>query len=168
MTSKASKKTCCKCKKSFPIDECEKIGAGYYCFDCGEKHKAETNAYRELIDYICQLYGLTAPSMLILSQIKRFKEVDGFTYKGMKAALQYFFELQHNDVHASNGVGIIPYIYEEVKEFHAQKKRRKEKLKQMDWHGSAVNIVTVHREEEQEPEPELFDISQIGGEEDGL
>lgn len=162
--AKATTRKCRQCQKAIPAESVIRIGSFNYCEECGAQRHIEAESYRELIDYICRLFGLDAPSMLILSQIKRYKEEDGFTYQGMKACLEYFFELQGHDINHSKGVGIIPYIYEETKDFYAKKKRVKDQLQASKWDGTGhSNIVTIQRVEPTPPVVELFDINEIGG-----
>ena len=101
----------------------------YYCPACLEQQQKEADAYKNLIEYVCGLFNITAPTFLMTAQIKRFKEEYGYTYGGMKATLEYFFEIEEgHSVEDSEGLGIIPYTYDKCKEFYAEKKRVKNSL----------------------------------------
>ena len=101
----------------------------YYCPACLEQQQKEADAYKNLIEYVCGLFNIAAPTFLMTAQIKRFKEEYGYTYQGMKATLEYFFEIEDgHSVEDSEGLGIIPYTYDKCKEFYAEKKRVKKSL----------------------------------------
>ena len=101
----------------------------YYCPACLEQQQKEADAYKDLIEYVCGLFNIAAPTFLMTAQIKRFKEELGYTYGGMKATLKYFFEIEEgHSVEDSEGLGIIPYTYDKCKEFYAEKKRVKNSL----------------------------------------
>lgn len=77
--------------------------------------------YRELISYICNKYNIDRPTGQILKQIKSFKEDFEYRYKGMELALRYFFDIEENSVKDDTGIGIVPYVYDRAKRFHAKK-----------------------------------------------
>lgn len=96
-----------------------------YCSTCYALIQKESEDYKDLISFICDLFQMKAPSMLILSQIKDYKEKHQFTYRGMKTTLDYFYNIKGNPLELDNRkvttVGIIPYIYEEAKEFYTER-----------------------------------------------
>lgn len=101
----------------------------YYCKVCYENRTRESQDYKDLIDYICELYKIDAPTGWMLKQIKDFKEQFNYTYRGIKTTLHYFYELQKgNDVSDSMGIGIVPFIYEEAKKFYIDKKAVKDSV----------------------------------------
>lgn len=110
----------------------------YYCPICYENKQSETNEYKELIAYICELYGLDAPTGWILKQIKDFKEQYNFTNKGIKSTLHYFFEIQEgNEPNGETGIGIVPFVYDEAKKFYLDKKAVKDSIANCD--SSQIN-----------------------------
>lgn len=122
--------TCQYCKEKLVRDEAKKRGArSYYHEECLIKKedeenikKREADSYKELIEYICILYGIEAPTGLILKQIKEYKESFDFKYSGMLLSLKYFFEMNDGAVIEDAGVGIIPYIYEDAKKHYLLKR----------------------------------------------
>jgi len=102
----------------------------YYCEDCYKKKKQESADYKALISFICELFEISQPEGLILKQIKKFKEDFGYTYKGMKTTLDYFFNIKTKKTPDNGmGVGIIPFIYKEAFEFYSDRLRIKQALK---------------------------------------
>ena len=71
----------------------------YYCKVCYENKMRESQDYKDLITYICNLYQIDSPTGWMLKQIKDFKEQFNYTYRVMKTTLHYFYEIQEgNDV----------------------------------------------------------------------
>lgn len=117
----------------------------YYCKICFDEKTKNTDYYKDLIEYICQLYKLTVPNGWILKQIKEYKEQFNYSYLGMKTTLHYFFEIQGNEADKDMGIGIIPFVYEEAKQFYIDKKAIKENseqcdIKQIQSLSSTINI----------------------------
>lgn len=101
----------------------------YYCKVCYENKTQESQEYKDLIAYICELYQIEAPTGWMLKQIKDFKEQFKYTYKGMKTTLHYFYEIQEgNSVEDSMGIGIVPFVYDEAKKFYIDKKAVKDSV----------------------------------------
>lgn len=93
----------------------------------------ESQDYKDLIAYICELYQIDAPTGWMLKQIKDFKEQFNYTYRGMKTTLHYFYEIQEgNDVADSMGIGIVPFVYDEAKKFYIDKKAIKDSVSDCD------------------------------------
>lgn len=83
-----------------------------------------------LFDYCCKIWGLKAPGPLITKQAKNFRD-KGYTYKGMMFTLKYFYEVKHNDPNKFKGnetIGIIPYVYEEAKQFYSTLSDQKKEI----------------------------------------
>lgn len=104
----------------------------YYCKTCFEQKQQIKDHYKDLLDYICKLYNLQVPNGWILKQIKEYKEQFNYSYLGMKTTLHYFFEIQGNEIKDDQGVGIIPFVYEEAKQFYIDKKSIKENSEKCD------------------------------------
>ena len=78
----------------------------------------KNNDKDDLIQYICSLYGISEIPYAIDRQIDNYINQMGYTYSGIQKTLYYFYELEGNkpDSHTST-IGIVPYIYDEAKEF---------------------------------------------------
>jgi hypothetical protein len=116
----------------------------YHCKICFDNKQNEAKDYKELIAYICELYGIDTPTGWMLKQIKDFKEQFNYTYKGIKTTLHYFFEIQEgNDVSNSVGIGIVPFVYEEAKRFYIDKKAVKDSVIGVDINDMQLNKRTI-------------------------
>ena len=101
----------------------------YYCQVCYANKMSESQDYKNLIAYICELYQIEKPTGWMLKQIKDFKEKFNYTYKGIRTTLHYFYEIQEgNDISDSIVVGIVPFVYDEAKKFYIDKKAVKESV----------------------------------------
>lgn len=147
---KEAEYTCPYCRNKVPASQSEKVGNRYYHKDCYEKKQKEdeekqrhSNDYKELIDYICNLYGLQAPTGMILKQIKDYQNEYGFKLKGMELALRYFHETLDNPVREDVGIGIVIYTYEEAKRHYIKKKKIERSVQDLEVNRQETKVVSV-------------------------
>ena len=91
-----------------------------------EEQREKTDEEKFYI-YIIDLFKIEDDfvPLRIKKQAKDFIEKYNYTYSGMLKALKYFYEIKHNDISKSNnGIGIIPYVYEESKEYWYTRERQ--------------------------------------------
>jgi len=143
----------------------------YYCPICYENKKKESEDYKSLIDYICDIYNLEVPNGWILKQIKEFKDQFKYTYGGMKATLNYFYCIkEEEEPEEGMGIGIVPFMYDEAKRFYAEKKAVKDSMQGFNIDDIEKNK-TIHINEQDKSKNEKYkeivdiDISLLGGEE---
>lgn len=73
----------------------------------------------DLEEYIMKLFGEEYINARIRKQIKEYKEQYNYSYSGMLKALIYFFEVKGNSIEkANNGIGILPYIYQDAYQYY--------------------------------------------------
>ena len=142
----------------------------YYCNLATESSKAkraEGKAFhdecyqeyidrRELFQYCCKLWGLKSQGPLISRQAKEFR-LKGYTYKGMMFSLKYFYEVKQNDrtkYKGSETIGIIPYIYEDAKEYYANLLNKQQQLAEQAPAAKPKTIVMVKPTKKK---PELYE-----------
>lgn len=85
------------------------------------KSQNQQDSRQELYEYICKLFNLKEITPLIKIQLDKYYTEYEFTYEGMLYTLKYFFEIMENDINRCEGIGIIPYVYQEAKEFYILK-----------------------------------------------
>lgn len=74
-----------------------------------------------------QIYGKEYNFMLINKQAENFMKTYGYTWSGMTGCLHWFYNINHGSLEEGNGgIGIIPYIYEDVKKYYQQLYKAKE------------------------------------------
>ena len=130
-------------------DEYEKKSTGYVHKKCIPPEDLDR---LELYNYITQIFHFKAPGPVNLRLIKDFHDNKKYSYKSMYYALKYFVEVQHNSVDKMNGrIGIIPYIYDEAKEYYENLVKTQNKIlvnvgKQLEKEENAVVIKSApHR-----------------------
>lgn len=98
-----------------------KVGRRYAHVECYNKHEQnmtqEEKEEQELYEYVKQLYGKDYNYILVKRQIEKFSK-QGYSYKGMRLSLKWFYEVQHHSIENSNGIGIIPYVFDDAKEYY--------------------------------------------------
>ncbi|MFS0643770.1 hypothetical protein [Siminovitchia sp. 179-K 8D1 HS] len=90
----------------------------YYHKTCFESFNQRATHRKELIDYICELYNIPAPTGFMLKQIKEFEDTHGYTLKGMEMTLRYFHEIKQEPVLKGAGIGIVEYFYNEARDYY--------------------------------------------------
>ncbi|WP_311541948.1 hypothetical protein [Staphylococcus chromogenes] len=81
-----------------------------------ERDKQE---YKDLIEYICELFDCDKPNGIVFKQIKELHNAPyNYRYKAIQMALEYFFDIKNNSTAKARGIGIVPYIYDEAAEFY--------------------------------------------------
>lgn len=105
---------CAFCGRQVDKDVSVRYRDKNYHSDCAEEAKNRD----ELGQYIVDLFHLKAPGPRNYAMIKKFYEENHFTYKGMLYSLKYFYEIKNNPIDKANqSIGIIPWVYEEAKEY---------------------------------------------------
>lgn len=57
--------------------------------------------------------------MLINTQATEYMQLYNYTWSGMTKCLQWFYFINHGSIEEGHGgIGIIPYIYDEVREYY--------------------------------------------------
>jgi hypothetical protein len=150
---------CQYCNKKFDKIEgnYEKVNTKYYHKECFIKWQQENQDRQELYDYIKEIFHITFPTGFMLRQIKEYKEVRGYTYKGMTLALKYFFEIQKNNPKVQS-LGIIPYIYDQAKKYWRDIKI---KQKQMEKDEQPKEKIIINIFSEENKPIELNDIANL-------
>lgn len=124
----AHKCKCYYCKVEFDRDKepWDQVSNMRYAHkSCAEKFKIKKSKleqdYDELVSYIEKLFGIGTVNAKISKQIKDYRELYGYTYEGMYATLQYWYEIKKAPLDKANGgIGIVPYIYEQAKEYYTK------------------------------------------------
>lgn len=118
---------CPHCQTQVDKDEAVTRSKRYYHQECLEALEMERQQRKELLDYICKLYKIDVPTGFILKQVKDFQEKYNYKLKGMELALRYFYETLDKPVD-SQGIGIIPFVYEDAKKHYIMKMKVEQSL----------------------------------------
>lgn len=130
---------CFYCDKTFDRDKVPfiKINARRYAHvGCSEanitteekKEEIEKDKFYQMIKTI---YGPNYNYLLINTQAEEYILKYGYTWSGMTGCLHWFYNINHGDKEESHGgIGIIPFIYDEVKKYYQDIYKAQEKNKQ--------------------------------------
>lgn len=146
---------CLYCSKYFDriSEPCQKIGNRYAHQECYDRNYTESDMYKEKIfEFIKQLYGSNYKYQQIESQRKNFVK-KGISNKEIYYALKYYFEVQNGSIEKSEGrIGIVPYVYEEAKEYYEKMNTIAKNLAdsvQQNLKTKTINVETLNHKEKQ-------------------
>ena len=118
---------CPVCGKSFDRDSVpnHQDGKRYLHIECWARQQASMTQDDKdkvaLEEYIKELFKLNKITIKINKQIESFHNEYGYTYTGIKKALVYHFEVKKGDIKQANGgIGIVPYVYEQARNYYYQ------------------------------------------------
>jgi hypothetical protein len=123
---------CPYCEQKLDKDEAHEYKKKYYHQNCFNEWQQESEHRKQLIEYICKLFRIEAPTGMILKQIKDYQADYKYKLKGMELALRYFHETLGNPVQQGSGIGIIPFVYEDAKKHYVKQMKITESLQNLD------------------------------------
>ncbi|OBA04929.1 hypothetical protein A9D36_09645 [Bacillus subtilis] len=150
---------CQYCDIHFDKDISVKHGKGYYHESCYKEWRSKVNPRKELIRYLCRLYGIKAPTGKMLKQIKQYEKEYNLKVEGMRLSLEYFHETLGHPVRQDGDLDIVPYIYEEAKRHYIARQKAKKIAEDKLLHQRPVREVTIKLNEI--PNKKTFDISSL-------
>lgn len=129
--------TCIYCKKTFKKSDAEYIqitNSKYAHIACSElEAKREKTDAEKLDAYIMKLFDYDYVPPRAKRQINDFIKEYNYTYSGMLKALIYFYEIKHGSIEeAHDGIGIIPYIYQDAYNYYYNLWMAQQKNKEKD------------------------------------
>lgn len=118
--------TCFYCKKRFDRDKIptyqisQRRYAHLICYQEAQKKEQKEQADKEqLFKYLEAKFGNIKTNLKIQKQLKTFIEVNKYTYSGIYRALCYFYDIKKHSIDkANNGIGIVPYIYQDAYNYY--------------------------------------------------
>lgn len=174
---------CPICGKGNKKEDTEKVGKRYCCKEHAEQYQQELEnkktpqdkgmpGYPELIELVCTLCGIKAPTGMILRQIQNYRQTYNFTYEGMRATVLYCTQWATNrvELNTETGLSFIPYRYDEARHFY-------EELQRLHDYHEAINVPEATEQERvvkinvndlrngRQRVLGLVDIESLGGEE---
>jgi hypothetical protein len=129
--------------------------------DCSKQYKDR----EELCNYICKVFNLKAPGPRNYQLMKRYREENNYTYKGMLNSLKYFFEVKKNDIKKScERIGIIPYVYDEAQNYYNKIDKKKEvMLRALEVNQTSNNIEVKVSTRPQKKKKKLYSLEDFIG-----
>lgn len=120
--------TCKGCGKKLQPEEKHTHSSKTYCVDCFKKIERESTEYKQLIEFICENYGLERPTGFMLKQIKELKNEFNYSYASMTYTLWYCKEILNKGFIEKYGIALVKHYYEEAKDYYSQQERMKEQM----------------------------------------
>lgn len=116
--------TCKYCKKKINKKDTnyKAVNKKFAHIECIEKEKTRERTDEEkFYDYVIDLFQIEEDfvPLRIKKQAQTFVKDYHYSYSGMLKALKYFYEIKRADLSkANNGIGIIPYIYQDAYNYY--------------------------------------------------
>lgn len=91
--------------------------------ECAKKYKASKTQdeldYEQLENYIKKLFKTPYVSAKIKKQISNYRAEYNYTYTGILKTLEWWFEIRGSNIQKANdGIGIVPYVYQEAHDYY--------------------------------------------------
>ncbi len=140
-----------------------KIGRRYAhqkCYESQDKEELQKQQdEHNFYEYIKSLYGSDYNYISISKQAESYIKQYNFTYSGMLKSLKWFYEVKHNDKESSNGrIGIIPYIYDDAKNYYYQLYLANERNKNISNYRVTTKEIVIASPRMYVAPPKLFDL----------
>lgn len=150
---------CGICKEKFPKNELiQRTKTQRVCKKCHETKAREIEEYNELIKFICQGFGQTAPTAFQLKNIKKFKEEYGYSYKTIQCIIYYMYVVEQVKTY-DNNLGLVPYYHDKAQNHFQMIENAKKSAKKIS-HEEIVVFTNPQRESRLD-KTRLVDISSI-------
>lgn len=120
----------------------------------------EILAKEKVIIYLKELLKVKRLSPKVYKLLKDYYITYKFSYKGMLTALKYFYEVQGNQV-TSDGIGIIPYIYEEAQEYEKTKEALNKEAEKINLDEAVTYKVIKIKKPQNTINHKLIDIAEL-------
>lgn len=117
----------------------------YYHVECANKVDKEKDDFKELYNYICELYDIKQLTGMMHKQIKTYRDDYDYTNKGMYLSLVYFYDMLENTLKDNVGLGIIPFVYEEAKQHFISQQKVIKSLKKLKEPLVTEKIITIKK-----------------------
>ena len=122
---------CHDCDGEFPMSVVQKHKGINRCNSCFEKWKKDTELFVKLRDYIYENQGKNRNKIILATKmIQTYVTEHGMSYNGIYLTLKYFIEEKGGNI--DNGIGIVPYIYEEARDYFAKRSEIIAQISELD------------------------------------
>lgn len=120
---------CQYCKQDVDKNDAVRFDEKNFHEKCCQEYKDRKEIYK----YVAHLFGFKSenrPGPVVIAQLKLFREkYPHYTFKGILNALIYFYEVKKGSKKRANeGIGIVPYIYDEAQEYFKRLNYKKEQI----------------------------------------
>lgn len=137
---------CRVCLKPVVIDstDCHKDGESYFHEGCFIKFKNETlDPLTTLNNYLMSLCGWESVPPGIQKQIQQIVQKENISYDNIRGTLTYWYTIKGEKLNKDNPVGIVPYVYDQAKNFYRKRRELREKNQQLMKEKEKINYLTI-------------------------
>lgn len=134
---KKAKVNCSVCGTSFRredeyyIEDRKHSKKNFCCEECYVKYLNEMDEKDKMIEWLKKVYNTDTLPQRIYMQMDDFKNKKKISYKWCFATLRYLVEIK-GDTLKEGTIGLVPYVYDECKEYVIQVNRSKRLAKESD------------------------------------
>lgn len=108
--------SCVAENKKYPQDELYQYGGKNYCFKHYHQKLKDKQDRQRLYGLISKNFNIEYPTGLMLSQIKKFQDINHYTLEGIAEAVDYMSTQSWVNMDVKFGLGLVPHVYEDAKE----------------------------------------------------
>ncbi|TPF18069.1 hypothetical protein [Priestia megaterium] len=123
---------CPYCERNVDKDVAIPHQKRYYHEACLRDKERSVQHRKELNEYICKLYKVEVLTGMMRKQIKEFEEEYRYKLKGIELALRYFYDTLDNPLREGDGLGIVPFVYEDAKKHYMGKQKVQKTMKNLN------------------------------------
>lgn len=123
---------------------------------------------KELEEKIKEIFETDSISILISKQISKYSTEYEWSYLDIGRALFYFFNIKNGDKSKSTGIGIVPYVIDEARQYFKKLEEDIERQKQMvnDSKKQQKQVILCERPQQKKNRKKHIDLSQFREEDD--
>lgn len=99
---------------------------------------------QELLDIICELFGITECTPLILNHINKYVTECGYSYKDIARALCYYVDVLGNTPQLQYGLKIVSHVKNDAVAYYEKIKKQKEQQLQAAYRNKNTKTITIH------------------------
>ena len=115
-----------------------------------------------IYDFLARDLKVKYDYFLCEAQIKKFWKDNKINPKGIYFSLKYFYEVKKNPWVGHGGLGIVPYVFTDAKEYWIEQERKKRGfMKQLESEAKEKTIIKLTRAKETKAK---YNLDDIGGE----
>lgn len=137
--------TCKECGLKIHSEE-KKVHSGKsYCVNCYNEINKSSEEYKNLIEFICNIFEIDAPTGLIVKQIKDYKNTYKYTYGGITYTLWYAKEILGKTFNPIYGIALVKFNYDEAKNYYIQQENIKNQMEKNSNIEIKTKVVKINK-----------------------
>lgn len=161
---------CYYCGKTFDANRHEWVrpmgglrSTRYAHRECEENRDDYLTPRQKLETYVQLLFGAEYKPARVTQQINSFKQTYNYTENEILLTLKYFYDIKgHDTKQANGGIGIVPYVYDEAKQYYyslwlTEQKNREVALRIKQEQSKRIEV-SINSPQRKPKKLKLFDI----------